>query len=83
MKFKRSYPDRVVVEVDQSDLHNLIGAMHAYRTGKIHLIGSPFELRLRALTDELRAVEKELHDEQARSRGLIVEGDEPVTPGAF
>lgn len=71
------------IEVDQNDLHNLIGAMHNYRSSKINLMGSPFELRLRDLISDLRTAEKELHDQQARARGLIVEGDEPLVGGAF
>ena len=71
------------IEVDQNDLHNLIGAMHNYRSSKINLMGSPFELRLRDLIHDLRTAEKELHDQQARARGLTVEGDEPFVGGAF
>ena len=71
------------IEVDQNDLHNLIGAMYNYRSSKINLMGSPFELRLRDLINDLRTAEKELHDQQARARGLTVEGDEPFVGGAF
>ncbi len=76
-------PESVVVKLDQNDLHNLIGAMYNYRSSKINLMGSPFELRLRDLINDLRTAEKELHDQQARARGLIVEGDEPFVGGAF
>lgn len=73
----------VVVELDQNDLHNLIGAMHTYRSSKSHLTGSPFEERLRQLIRDLHAAEDEMHKQQARARGLIVEGDEPFVGGAF
>tara|TARA_R100001510_G_C7599152_1_gene166326 strand:- start:8 stop:259 length:252 start_codon:yes stop_codon:yes gene_type:complete len=75
--------ETATIEVDQNDLHNLIGAMHNYRSSKINLMGSPFELRLRDLINDLRTAEKELHDQQARARGLTVEGDEPLVGGAF
>ena len=75
--------ETATIEVDQNDLHNLIGAMHNYRSSKINLMGSPFELRLRDLINDLRTAEKELHDQQARARGLTVEGDEPHEAGAF
>ena len=75
--------ESVTVTIDQNDLHNLIGAMYNYRSGKINLMGSPFELRLRDLIDDLRDAEKALHDQNARARGLVVEGDVPVEDGAF
>ena len=75
--------ESVTVTIDQSDIHNLIGAMYSYRTKHAHQLGSPFELRLRDLIDDLRSAEKELHDQNARARGLIVEGDVPVEDGAF
>ena len=83
MRFIGATEKTATIEVDQNDLHNLIGAMHNYRSNKINLMGSPFELRLRDLINDLRTAEKELHDQQARARGLIVEGDEPFVGGAF
>ena len=57
--------------------------MHTLISQPRNLAGSPYGLRLQATLDGLRTAEKELHDQQARARGLTVEGDEPLVGGAF
>ena len=71
------------IEVEPNDLHNLIGAMHTYISQHRNLAGSPFGLRLQDALDGLRTAEKAIHDQHARARGLVVEGDEPFVGGAF
>lgn len=71
------------INVEPNDLHNLIGAMHTYISQHRNLAGSPFGLRLQDTLDGLRTAEQAIHDQQARSRGLTVEGDEPFVGGAF
>ena len=71
------------IEVEQNDLHPLIGAMHTLISQHRNLAGSPYGLRLQDTLDGLRAAEKAIHDQEARARGLTVEGDEPFVGGAF
>ena len=71
------------IELDQNNLHHLIGAMHTLISQHRNLEGSPYGLRLQDTLDGLRAAEKAIHDQEARARGLIVEGDEPFVGGAF
>lgn len=71
------------IEVEQENLHHLIGAMHTLISQHRNLAGSPYGLRLQDTLDGLRAAEKAIHDQEARARGLIVEGDEPLVGGAF
>ncbi len=75
--------DKATIEVEANDLHNLIGAMHTYISQHRNIAGSPFGARLQDTLDGLRSAEQAIHDQQARSRGLTVEGDEPFVGGGF
>ena len=57
--------------------------MHTLISQHRNLAGSPYGLRLQDTLDGLRAAEKAIHDQDARARGLTVEGDEPLVGGAF
>ena len=71
------------IEVEPNDLHHLIGAMHTLISQHRNLAGSPYGLRLQDTLDGLRSAEQAIHDQQARARGLTVEGDEPFVGGGF
>jgi hypothetical protein len=75
--------DKATIEVEPNDLHHLIGAMHTLISQHRNLAGSPYGLRLQDTLDGLRAAEKAIHDQDARARGLTVEGDEPFVGGGF
>lgn len=83
MKLAVAHPDRVVVELSTDDLHNLIGATHTYIVKHRHVEASPFGYRLQALLDALVTAQDEAFTQDARARGLTVEGDEPCVGGAF
>ena len=83
MRFIGATEKPATIEVEQNDLHHLIGAMHTLISQHRNLAGSPYGLRLQDTLDGLRAAEKAIHDQEARARGLIVEGDEPLVGGAF
>ena len=75
--------ETATIEVDQNNLPHLIGAMHTLISQHRNLAGSPYGLRLQDTLAGLRAAEKAIHDQDARARGLTVEGDEPFVGGAF
>ena len=83
MRIIGSTEKTATIEVEPNDLHHLIGAMHTLISQHRNLAGSPYGLRLQDTLDGLRAAEKAIHDQEARARGLIVEGDEPLVEGAF
>ena len=83
MRFIGATEKTATIEVEQNALHHLIGAMHTLISQHRNLAGSPYGLRLQDTLDGLRAAEKAIHDQEARARGLIVEGDEPLVGGAF
>jgi hypothetical protein len=74
--------DRCTLECEAGDLHNLIGAVRGYESEQ-RKSGSPFGHRLQALLDELLLAEQRMWEQDARARGITVEGDEPVAGGAF
>ena len=83
MRFIGATEKTATIAVEPNDLHHLIGAMHTLISQHRNLAGSPYGLRLQDTLDGLRAAEKAIHDQEARARGLIVEGDEPLVGGAF
>jgi hypothetical protein len=82
MKIAVAHPDRVVLEAKAGDLHNLIGAVRGYEADQ-RKSGSPFGHRLQDLLDTLLLAEQRMWEQDARARGITVEGDEPFEAGAF
>lgn len=82
MKQIDAFPDRVILEVTAEELLNLHAASLGYHSDQRHS-GTPFGCRLQDIVDGLGEAQDEVGRQLARSRGLVVEGDEPTAGGAF
>ena len=82
MKLIQAHSDRVVLEVSVQDLMNIEGALLNYHRDQ-QMNQTPFGVRIEDLTGAVRQAQNAAWEQDARARGLTVEGDEPVVGGAF
>lgn len=82
MKIGIAYPDRVIVELDSTEIDNIKSALLMYHRDQQNM-QTPFGCRIQQLASEMRQASSEMWAQDARARGLTVEGDEPHEAGAF
>lgn len=81
-KVREVYPEKVVLELDATEVLNIGGALLNYHRDQQNA-DTPFGCRLQDLRREIEAAGDLMWAAQARARGLVVEGDDPVEEGPF
>ena len=82
MNLAVAHPDRVIVELDIHEAMNIEAALLTFHRDQQNM-QTPFGVRIETLAREFRRAQDEMWKQDARARGLQVEGDEPIEPGAF
>lgn len=82
MKIAVAHPDRVIVELDVHEAMNIEAALLMFHRDQQNM-QTPFGVRIETLGREFRQAQRAMWEQDARARGLVVEGDEPIVGGAF
>lgn len=82
MKVIQTTADRAILDVHVDEMMNIEAALLGYHRNQ-QLQQTPFGCRIEALHHTFRYVQDECWKQDARARGLTVEGDEPFEAGAF
>jgi hypothetical protein len=82
VKLAVAHPDRVIVELDVNEVMNIEAALLTFHRDQQNM-QTPFGVRIETLGREFRQAQDEMWKQDARARGLTVEGDEPCEKGAF
>ena len=77
-----AYPKRAIIDVSVQELMNIEAALRMYQRDQ-QVAQTPFGCRIEQLVHEAGHIQHECWQQDARARGLIVEGDEPCEEGAF
>lgn len=78
----RATPKKVVVEMDVQEVMNAESALLMFHRDQQNM-QTPFGIRVQDLAREFRYAQDAMWAQDARARGLTVEGDEPHEAGAF
>ena len=76
------YPKGAVVRLTVEEMMNIEGALRMYHREQ-QMMQTPFGTRIEEQARFFKAVQDECWKQDARARGLTVEGDEPHEAGAF
>lgn len=82
MNLAVAHPDRVIVELDIHEAMNIEAALLMFHRDQQNM-QTPFGVRIETLAREFRRAQDEMWKQDARARGLVVEGDDPIEEGAF
>ena len=82
MKRLRATPTKVVLELDLQEVMNAEAALLMFHRDQQNM-QTPFGIRVQDQAREFRHAQDAMWAQDARARGLTVEGDEPITGGAF
>lgn len=78
----RATPKKVVLELDVQEVMNAEAALLGFHRDQQNA-QTPFGVRVQDQAREFRHAQDAMWAQDARARGLTVEGDEPITGGAF
>lgn len=78
----RATPKKVVVEMDVQEVMNAEAALLMFHRDQQNM-QTPFGIRVQDQAREFRHAQDAMWAQDARARGLTVEGDEPHEAGAF
>ena len=78
----RATPKKVVVEMNVQEVMNAEAALLMFHRDQQNM-QTPFGIRVQDLAREFRHAQDAMWAQDARARGLTVEGDEPHEAGAF
>ena len=76
------YPKRAIIDVSVQELMNIEAALLMFHRDQ-QKMQTPFGIRIEDQAQDARRIQDECWKQDARARGLIVEGDEPCVEGAF
>lgn len=82
MNIQRANRKTVVVELDVHEVMNIETALLGFHRDQQNM-QTPFGCRIQQLGWEMRQAQDAMWEQDARARGLVVEGDEPCVGGAF
>lgn len=82
MRRLRATPTKVVLELDLQEVMNAEAALLMFHRDQQNM-QTPFGIRVQDQAREFRHAQDAMWAQDARARGLTVEGDEPITGGAF
>ena len=82
MRILRSTPKTVVVEMNVQEVLNAEAALLNYHRDQQNM-QTPFGIRIQDEARDFRHAQDAMWAQDARARGLQVEGDEPCVGGAF
>lgn len=82
MKMLRATPKTVVLELDVQEVMNAEAALLMFHRDQQNM-QTPFGIRVQDQAREFRHAQDAMWAQDARARGLQVEGDEPIVGGAF
>ena len=82
MRMLRATPKKVVVEMDVQEVMNAEAALLMFHRDQQNM-QTPFGIRVQDQAREFRHAQDAMWAQDARARGLTVEGDEPHEAGAF
>ncbi len=82
MKPVVTYPDRAIIYVSVEELMNIEAALRMFHREQ-QMMQTPFGIRIEETARDARRVQDECWAQDARARGLVVEGDESVMEGGF
>lgn len=82
MNIAVAHPKRVIVELDVHEVMNIEAALLGFHRDQQNM-QTPFGCRIQQLSWEMRQAQDAMWKQDARARGLQVEGDEPCVGGAF
>ncbi len=78
-----AYPDRAIIDVSVQELMNIEAALLGFHRDQQNM-QTPFGTRIEDTARDARRIQDECWKQDARARGLTVEGDESfVEGGAF
>ena len=78
----RATPKKVVVEMDVQEVMNAEAALLMFHRDQQNM-QTPFGIRVQDQAREFRHAQDAMWAQDARARGLTVEGDDPHEAGAF
>ena len=78
----RATPKKVVVEMDVQEVMNAEAALLMFHRDQQNM-QTPFGIRVQDQAREFRHAQEAMWAQDARARGLTVEGDDPHEAGAF
>ena len=82
MRMLRATPKKVVVEMDVQEVMNAEAALRMFHRDQQNM-QTPFGIRVQDQAREFRHAQDAMWAQDARARGLTVEGDDPHEAGAF
>ena len=82
MRMLRATPKTVVLELDVHEVMNVQAALLMFHRDQQNM-QTPFGIRIQDQAREFRQAQDSMWAQDARARGLTVEGDEPFVGGAF
>jgi len=82
MRMLRATPKKVVVEMNVQEVMNAEAALLMFHRDQQNM-QTPFGIRVQDQAREFRHAQDAMWAQDARARGLVVEGDEPHEEGAF
>jgi len=75
-----AYPDRAIIDVSVQELMTIEAALLGFHRDQQNA-QTPFGIRIQDTARDARRIQDECWKQDARARGLTVEGDEPVVEG--
>jgi hypothetical protein len=82
VKILRADRKSVVIEVDVHETMNIEAALLGFHRDQQNM-QTPFGVRIETLGRDFRRAQDAMWEQDARARGLVVEGDDPIEQGAF
>ena len=82
MRILRATPETVVVELNVHEAMNAEAALLTFHRDQQNM-QTPFGIRIQDEARDFRRAQDAMWEQDARARGLTVEGDEPAVGGAF
>lgn len=82
MKPVIAYPKRAIIEVSIEELMNIEAALLMFHRDQQNM-QTPFGIRIQDQARDARRIQDDCWEQDARARGLIMEGDLPCEEGAF
>ena len=82
MKILRATPKTVVVEMNVHEVMNAEAALLTFHRDQQNM-QTPFGIRIQDEARDFRHAQDAMWAQDARARGLTVEGDDPIDQGAF
>ncbi len=82
MRMLRANPKTVVLELDLQEVMNAEAALLGFHRDQQNM-QTPFGIRIQDEARDFRRAQDAMWAQDARARGLVVEGDDPIEQGAF